>query len=344
MRNQLIEEKLLSSLKDKNKRIQFPLIQNIEGNNSEVLITFVYIGDENTKNVVVISPLGSETLKENLMINIENTNIWYITYVARNDIKFKYYFSINDSLTDKCNNRLKNGLYDKLNKHKLTFDNGQVISYVVMPNCKNRLLEEMTDVPRGKLLSYELYSKFLKEYRKILIYIPYDFRNKINNCGFAVFIDGKEHIDILSSHKILDNLIFKKQINPLVGVFIESNSNRAIDLRCSKDFEKFIIYELIPFIQEKYNISKNPSKNIITGFSLGGLMATYIALKHPKIFKNLLSQSSSYYFKFKELKKEIKRNNGKLNVYMDVGILENEKIIIEPNNKIYALLRKRNIK
>lgn len=339
---------LVSLLKEKtlykNNNINFPLIEKIDGYNSNSYITFVYEGNSTTKNILVVSPLGSDLIEENLMINIKNTNIWYKTYYSRNDIKFRYYFSVNDSLDNNSNFRLQNGCYDKLNDLKLTFDDGHVLSYVIMPNCKKDLYREISNAPKGNLIKYKIYSEFLKEFRYFSIYNPYELENTLNKYGMILFMDGKEHINLLSSNKILDNLIFKKKIPPIFGVFIESTDNRSKDLRCSKEFEKFIIYELIPFIQKKYNISKNPYKNVITGFSLGGLMATYMGLNHPEIFQNVLSQSGSYYFKLKDLKKQIYKSTNKLKFYIDVGILENKKIMIDSNKKLYGILRKNRFK
>lgn len=344
MNSLLTEDNLINLLKNKillkNNKITFPLIQNIEGDKKNVFITFVYIGDKSTRNVLVISPLGNDIINENKMINIKNTNIWYKTYYVRNDIKFRYYFSVNDPLTNIYNMRLKNSCNDKLNNLNLSFDDGYTMSYFVMPNYKKYSYEKTPVITKGNLIKYNIFSKFLNETINISIYTPYNFNYTDHKYGIILFTDGKEHIDLLSANTILDNLIYNKKIDPILGIFIESNINRSKYLKCNNNFEKFIIHEIIPFLKTKFNISENPHKNVIAGFSLGGLMSTYIGLRNSEIFHNILSQSCSYFYNFNYIKKEIRKCNKKLNIYIDVGILENKKIMINPNKKLYSILRK----
>ncbi|WP_297638435.1 alpha/beta hydrolase-fold protein [uncultured Clostridium sp.] len=343
-----LEKFILNSVKEKqefkNSEIKFPLIQKIENEDLDVFIIFVYIGDKDTKNVLVISPLGGKNIKENLMKNIEGTNIWYKKYISKNDIKFRYYFSINDSLDNNWCSRIKNRMYDRLNNLKLKFDDETVMSYVVMPKCKN-ILYKNENLNNGKLIKHNIYSNFLKEFRNLVIYNPYEIKDITKECGVIVFLDGKEHIDLLNANLILDKLNSEHKIQPIIGIFVESNEkSRSRDLRYNSMFEKFIINEAIPFVKRKYNIIIDPHKNIITGFSLGGMMATYIALRNSDIFRNVISQSASYHFKVNTMKKEIRDCNNKLNIYMDVGILEDRNMMINPNNKIYSILRKKGFK
>ena len=54
---------------------------------------------------------------------------------------------------------------------------------------------------------------------------------------------------------------------------------------------------MIPCVKEKYNISTNPQKNVVGGYSLGGLAASYAGLRLNDIFGNVISQSGSYWYK-----------------------------------------------
>lgn len=50
------------------------------------------------------------------------------------------------------------------------------------------------------------------------------------------------------------------------------------------------------WVREHYNVSKQPKDSIIAGFSLGGLEATYAALKNPNVFGKVISQSGSFWW------------------------------------------------
>ncbi len=49
-------------------------------------------------------------------------------------------------------------------------------------------------------------------------------------------------------------------------------------------YEAFLIQELIPWLEDRYNIYHNPGKRTIAGFSLGGLSAFDVAWRNPSEF------------------------------------------------------------
>lgn len=317
-----------------------PIIETIEGDNDNSLVTYIYNGDEDTKNVVVVQPIGNRNPIDNMMNKVLDTNLWYKTYKVRNDVRFRYYFSINDDLGDNLAKRLKSGVCDKFNNNKLVFGDGHIISYVVMNKAENhRSFNELDNKHRGTLKKYELFSKTLNEIRNIWIYTPNQYDSICSDVGIGVFTDGNEHINILKTKDILDNMIHEKSIKSMLGVFIESTENRGKELRCNEEFERFVVSELIPWIKDNYKVSEDREDNVICGFSLGGLTALYIALKHPNIFGSVVSQSGAYHAGMESIEKEICSCEDKLKCYINVGILEDEKIMKSNNNRVANLLK-----
>ncbi len=67
------------------------------------------------------------------------------------------------------------------------------------------------------------------------------------------------------------------------------------------------------------------------GVSLGGLAASYIALKNYNIFGNVLSQSGSYWYESEWLTKEFEKNDKlPINFYLNAGVLEDRPYDVEP--------------
>ena len=82
---------------------------------------------------------------------------------------------------------------------------------------------------------------------------------------------------------ILDNLIAKKKIRPMVAVFVKHEPlTRNKDLSCSEPFAAFLIKDLVPWVRAEYRVSEEPARTIVGGLSLGGLMASYCGLRTPK--------------------------------------------------------------
>ncbi len=337
-------EEFLLIIKDKGT----PIIEELENDSKNSLVTFIYKGDEECKNVLFVPPVGKENYNDNQMERIMETYLWYITYEVRNDVRFKYYFSPNDPLDNNWDERFYNrSIYDKLNKKVMIFqgekeEDDVKSSYVIMPQSPEDVwTKRIEGVPRGSVDEYKFESENLEDKRRIRVYTPYGYDKNEKNYGFIVLTDGDEYINILSATETLNNLIASKKIPPIVAIFIDSTEKRMKELKCSDSFGEVIVKELIPWARQKYNISSNPKDAIICGLSLGGLTATYLGLNYSKTFGNVLSQSGSYWYRpesyssvnddcwmssnFKKIDKL------PIKFYLSIGILETKDKIIDTN-------------
>lgn len=280
-----------------------PLIENIKGNDEERLVTIIYREKKPLNNVVLIPPVGMRKLENCIMDKLENTDLWYISYKVKKNIKFTYQFSPNDPLNNDWERRWKNTEGDEFNKKALNFkgkvnDKYNLVPYVVLENCKEDIwTKENSAAFKGKLYKHSINSEILKEERNISVYVPHSYNEEGEPYGVLVLNDGFEFINILNGINVLDNLIYNKKIPPIVAIFIDATKDRGENLKCNNDFTRFTAEEVISFVKERYNISDDSCKNIIGGYSLGGLAASYSALKYPNIFGNVLSESGSYWYK-----------------------------------------------
>ncbi|WP_346939146.1 alpha/beta hydrolase-fold protein [uncultured Clostridium sp.] len=325
-----------------------PIIEELENDFKNSLVTFIYKGDKECENVLFVPPVGKENYNDNQMQRILETDLWYITYEVRNDVRFKYYFSPNDPLDNNWDERYYNrSVYDRLNKKVMIFkgeneEDDEKSSYVIMPQSPEDVwTKEIEGVPRGSVEEYKFESENLEDKRRIRVYTPYGYDKNGKNYGFIVLTDGDEYINLLSATETLNNLIASKKIPPIVAIFIDSIENRMKELKCSDSFGEVIVKELIPWARQNYNISSNPKDAIICGLSLGGLTATYLGLNYSKIFGNVLSQSGSYWYRpesyssvnddcwmssnFKKIDKL------PLKFYLSIGVLETKDKIIDTN-------------
>jgi enterochelin esterase-like enzyme len=138
-----------------------------------------------------------------------------------------------------------------------------------------------------------------------------------------IVFDGQfYHESGISLPTIVDNLIDKQKIPPMIVVFIDSISflERSTDLKCSERFLEFMTSELLPLLNSIYSISTNPMDKILMGASLGGLFSLYASLMRPDLFGKVLSQSDGDNI-ISELIKKNKVYPRK--VYLDIGSLEN---------------------
>jgi len=322
-----------------------PLIEKLEDDFENDLVTFVYKSDEELENIVFMPPVGEDNLLENKMQRLLETNLWYITYKVPNNIRFTYAFSVNDSMEVNCEKRWDSLIYDKFNTNTLIFkgEDGEVDeirSYVVMRNEEEHFwVKERNDIPKGTIYEHQFHSDNLEESRRIRIYTPYGYEKTKEPFGFLVLTDGDEYINILSGTTVLDNLIADEKILPIVTIFIDSTETRIKELKCNDNFADIIVKEIIPWVRDNYNISSKADESVIGGYSLGGLTAAYLGLKHSEIFGNVLSESGSYWYKPENYKdNEIECWLGNefkvidklpLKVYLNVGVLEDKETMLD---------------
>lgn len=330
-----------------------PLVEEIKGDEDHYLVTLVYREKKPLENVVFIPPVGMRKLENCVMDKVEGTDLWYIAYKVEKDIRFSYQFSPNDPLNNDWERRWKNVQDDEFNNNKLNFtgkvsDKYKTVPYAVMKEAKEEVwIKEDVSTPKGTLESFTLYSDILGEERKVTIYKPNSYE-KDKAYGMVMLNDGFEYINILNAQNVLDNLIYKKEIPPVIAVFVDATKDRGENLKCSDKFSKFLAEEVVEFVKTKCNISTNPKDNVIGGYSLGGLAASYMGLKYSNIFGNILSQSGSYWYE-RESNPESKKvwlgkmfeESKKLNLkfYINVGKIEPKVSMIDTNMEFRNILK-----
>jgi enterochelin esterase family protein len=280
-----------------------PLVEPDPTDATKRRVTFVYKGGSTTQTVFLFGGLPPKTLEnggfpsfvvaEKQFALLPGTNLWYRTEHIPGDARFGYYLGV---LNGSANN--PRYINDPLNRISIGGGNG---SGVELPNAPPVpwIVPDAT-IPQGKLVRQLLKSPTLKYTRGFTVYTPPGYDPAGNAYGLLLLFDGEWYRDPqqMNAPVILDNLIAKQQIVPLVAVFVENNTgseDRTRDLGNSPDFADFLAEELVPWVRQNYHVSSDPARTIVGGSSLGGLMSSYSALRHPEVIGNVLSQSGAYW-------------------------------------------------
>lgn len=316
-----------------------PLIEEVQGE-EKVIITFLYRGNEGVNNVLIYGGVPGYRYPENMMERLEDTDIWVKSYIVRNDVKFKYNFSLNYEFHNDYKKIKKNSIIDSLNPKRVINMNDEenpesvetVYSLVELPKVKPEIWTiPNKQVKKGNVKLSRFESKILGNTRRMWVYTPSEYDEKTSPYNVLVLTDGFDYLSYLSANVVLDNLIHEKRIPPTVCILVDSTKNRYEELTCNESFMKFITEEVMPWSYENYNITKEPERTIIGGLSLGGLTASYIALKKWDIFGKVLSQSGSYWYESQWLTKKFEEENKlPIKFYLNAGLLEDAPYDDEP--------------
>jgi enterochelin esterase family protein len=167
-------------------------------------------------------------------------------------------------------------------------------------------------VPQGRILSFEW--KDSKIYpgtqRHCWIYIPAGYDGQTPLC-LMVFQDGFNYLNPKGQFRVpvvFDNLIHKKDIPPMVGVFVNPGvfpsrkgkdgklaSNRSVEYdTLSRQYADFLEREILPEVEKQVKLRKEPEAHGICGISSGGICAFTAAWERPDLFRKVLSHVGSF--------------------------------------------------
>jgi enterochelin esterase family protein len=279
-----------------------PLIEAASGSPHDVLVTFVWRGDDKTESVGVLAPLEQSPGVPNLPLQrLLDTDLWYGTWQMRDNLRFTYRFAQNLKSGD---NAQRSATTDPLNPEKMeiAFEGSGApateFSIASMPSAPaERWITKQKYAPEGKLELQSLKSGILGGDRKVWIYTPPGYSEKtIGGYRLLVLFDGFTYLNWVPTPTVLDNLIHAGEIPPTVAVLIDNPPNtRNSELGPHPAIGEFVAKELMPWIRDRWNVTRDPRMTILGGYSYGGAAAAAIALRRPELFGNVLSQSGAFW-------------------------------------------------
>jgi enterochelin esterase-like enzyme len=146
------------------------------------------------------------------------------------------------------------------------------------------------------------------------VYVPAQY-DPSTPASLMVFNDGQAYKapeGDVRAQNVMDNLIYRREIPVMIGVFInpghrpdqpeptpsdwgDRNTNRPVEYNSLDDrYPRVIVDELLPVLYKEYNISKDPERHGIGGASSGAIAAFTVAWERPEQFRKVLSIVGSF--------------------------------------------------
>jgi enterochelin esterase family protein len=284
-----------------------PLIEPVGADGKYQMVTFLWRERFETRNVLVIGTFqGPAGDVDNVMRRLPHTDVWYLTLKLQNGARFTYQLSPNDPLAlegPRAEERAATAQADPLNPQRFNCPAGvskfTCVSAVELPGAPPQpWITAKPDVPLGRVETTVFHSDVQKLDRPISIYTPAGYRPDGPPNSLVVLFDGQSYLSpALAATTTLDNLIGAAKIPTTVVALVGNvGSRRTIDLVPNPEFEAFVTSELMPWVRQRYNVTSDPARTVVGGFSLGGLTATFLGLRHSTIFGNVLAQSGSFWW------------------------------------------------
>jgi enterochelin esterase-like enzyme/sugar lactone lactonase YvrE len=167
------------------------------------------------------------------------------------------------------------------------------------------------DVPQGTVETMPAFESQIFEgtTREWAIYVPAQYK-KEEAAALMVFQDGERMRDVKGRWRIptvFDNLIAKGEMPPTIAIFLNPGhdkskplqnkkySNRSYEYDSLGDrYARFLLEEIIPEVEKRYNISSDPNLRAIGGSSSGAICAFTVAWERPDLFGKVYSSVGSF--------------------------------------------------
>ncbi|MGQ0836695.1 MAG: alpha/beta hydrolase-fold protein [Gammaproteobacteria bacterium] len=146
----------------------------------------------------------------------------------------------------------------------------------------------------GVLDELRLSSALFGDTRRLLVYLPARFRRS-RRYALLIAHDGEDYLKFASLKTVLDNLIDRLEIAPLI-VALSQSPNRLAQYAGDERHARHILEEMLPVLRQRYPLADTPATRGLMGASFGGVASLHTAWRYPGIFDRLLLQSGSFAF------------------------------------------------
>jgi enterochelin esterase-like enzyme len=146
----------------------------------------------------------------------------------------------------------------------------------------------------GELVDHVVHSKALRRDQPVRLYLPARYSADLRY-PLLVVHDGTDYLDYAAMKTVLDNLVHRLDVAPLVAAFVPPR-DRLKEYPNYAPHARFIARELVPQLTERLPLIDAPEGRCLMGSSFGGVASLSTAVRYPGLFGSLLLQSASLVF------------------------------------------------
>jgi len=256
---------------------EFPIV---EGRN----VTFVFRGDVDAVRLQHWI-YGLQTAQP--LTRIWGTDLWVLTIDLPEGSRMEYKLEVEAR-------GLKRLIQDPLNKHLARDPYGANSAVYGAGYAVPEWTQEDPEARQGELVEHWIPSTAFRENRRIQVYLPARFR-RTRRYPLLVAHDGEDYLRFASFKAVLDNLIHRLEIPPLI-VALTQSPDRLREYAADERQAQFLVNDLVPLLEREYPLVPKSTARGLMGASFGAVTSLSTAWRHPKVFDNLLLQSGSFVF------------------------------------------------
>ena len=146
----------------------------------------------------------------------------------------------------------------------------------------------------GSLEEHVVPAPALNADRTVTVYLPARFRES-RRYPLLIVHDGLDYLRFSSLGTVLDNLIHRNEVAPMV-VALTQSPDRMREYGADERHARWVAEQLVPWLEARYPLRTGPANRGLMGASFGAAAAFSTASRYPGSFGRLLLQSGSFAF------------------------------------------------
>jgi enterochelin esterase family protein len=146
----------------------------------------------------------------------------------------------------------------------------------------------------GRLEQMTVPAPAIESEGKLTVYLPARFRRS-RRYPLLIVHDGTDYLRFAALKVVLDNLIHRLEIAPLIVALIDSE-NRLAEYAADPRHARFLSEQLLGALAARYPLIPRADARGLMGASFGAVAALYAAWLRPGTYGRLLLQSGSFAF------------------------------------------------
>jgi enterochelin esterase-like enzyme len=144
-------------------------------------------------------------------------------------------------------------------------------------------IDDRDQVPAGTVTVEALASRALGASRRVWFYTPPGYETSQDWYPVVFVLDGGNYVERMRTPAILDRLIAREAIPPVVAVFVEPGE-RQEEYSRNPRWRAFMTSELVPLVDRRFRTFPAPEKRVVLGSSLSAYGAVDLAVEFPGVF------------------------------------------------------------
>ncbi len=144
-------------------------------------------------------------------------------------------------------------------------------------------IDDLGEVPSGTVTAETVNSRALGASRRVWFYTPPGYEASQEWYPSVFVLDGGNYVERMRTPAILDRLIARKSIPPVIAVFVEPGE-RQEEYSRNPRWRSFMTSELVPLVDKRFRTFPAPGKRVVFGSSLSAYGAVDLAVESPNVF------------------------------------------------------------